>query len=308
MKFRYLIVFIWLLCTTALFGQRDDSKYPDLIAEAYYSGYFDVMDSLYGGQGLNFPVLMDVNKILGRNKEKWFVSLPKDSYIIFQYTDNEIIDAPGQPDIKVIEHGCCNEWAEVHVSHDGKNFEFLGLVDDCDQNQLDLADIGFKLPVRFVKITGVDVKCASPGFDLVSVWGLPGANRALYAGMDEAEEFFEGEKSEKILILENVYFETDKYEIQAEGITDLNKIIQLLKENPEVLITVSGHTDAVASEEYNLKLSINRANAVEDYFLHNGIHKNRIQTEGFGESVPLKSNENEAGRAINRRVEIRRRN
>lgn len=302
------LILIFLLTTGFLSAQKDDSKYPDIVVEAYYSGYFDVFEQLYGGKGIDFPVLMDANKILGKNREKWFVSLPKDSYVILQYTDNEIFDAPNQKDIVVVEHGCCNEWAEVFVSHDGQTFEFLGMVDDCDQRELDLADIGFSKPVRFIKIVGVDVRCASPGYDLVSVYALPGANRALYAGMAEAEEFFEGEKTEKTLILDNVYFETDKYVIQAEGINDLNRIIQLLNDNPAVLITVSGHTDAIASESYNLKLSHQRANAVEAYLIKNGIQKERITTEGFGESVPLRSNADEAGRAVNRRVEIRRRN
>lgn len=300
--------FVLVLSLLQLNAQKADAKYPDIVVEAYYSGYFDVFEQLYGGEGINYPMIINPNNILGENKTKWFVSLPKDSYIILQFTDNEIIDAPDQNDIEVIEHGCCDEWAEVYVSHDGKKFIYLGLVDDCDKRELDLATIDFKQPVRYVKVVGVDVRCASPGYDLVSVVPLPGANRELYAGMEMVDDYFEEVKIDKTLILENVYFDIDQYEIRPDGIDDLNKIILKLKEFPEIMVSIWGHTDSVADENYNLVLSLKRANAVKDYLIRNGIAENRIMTEGFGETVPLRTNETAEGRAFNRRVELRRRN
>lgn len=288
--------------------KKDTSKYPDIVVEAYYSGYFDVFEVLYGGQGLNFPIRMDPNKILGENEEKWFVSLPKDSYIILQYTDNEIIDAPDQNDIIVIEHGCCDEWAEIYVSHDGVDFTYLGMVDDCDQNELDLASIGYTEPVRFVKVVGVDVKCASPGFDLVSVYGLPGANKRLHVGMDEVDTYFAKDKTDETLILENVYFDTDEAVIDYSGTVDLNKVIEKLLEFPDIRISVAGHTDNVASAAYNLQLSKRRAEAVRTYLIQNNIDKNRIETEAYGLTRPLRTNKTPEGRAQNRRVEVRRLN
>ena len=292
-----------------IYAQEDDkSKYPDIVVEAYYSGYFDVFDRLYGGKGLDYPVPMQPNKILGENKDRWFVSLPKESYIILQYTDNEIIDAPNKNDIKVVEHGCCDEWAEIYVSHDGNDFTFLGMVDDCGQDELDFADINYSKPVRFIKVVGIDVKCASPGYDLVSVYGLPGANRRLYVGMDEIDEFFEDEKTDEILILENVYFDTDKSDIDYSGSVDLDKVIKKLLDYPDIKISVAGHTDSIASASYNMNLSIKRANAVKHYLIQNKIDSNRIEAEGFGLTKPLRSNTTEVGRAMNRRVEIRRLN
>lgn len=303
----YLTLF--LVFSGMIYAQEDDkSKYPDIVVEAYYSGYFDVFDRLYGGKGLDYPVRMDPDKILGENKDRWFVSLPKQSYIILQYTDNEIIDAPNQNDIKVVEHGCCDEWAEIYVSHDGIDFTFLGMVDDCGQDELDLADINYTLPVRFVKVVGIDVKCASPGYDLVTIYGLPGANRRLYVGMDEIDEFFADEKTDEILILENVYFDTDEYEIDYSGSVDLNKVIEKLQDYPDIDISVSGHTDSIASASYNLTLSRKRANAVKNYLIDNNIAPERIKAEGFGLTRPLRTNKTEEGRAFNRRVEIRRLN
>ena len=307
MRFYFNILFT-LAFSQLVFAQNDNSKYPDLVVESYYSSYFDVLDSLYGGQGLNYPILMDVNKILGENKDKWFVSLPKESYIILQYTDNEIVDVLNQNDIQVVEHGCCDEWAEIWVSNSGNKFEFLGLVDDCNQTQLDLADINFKASVRFVKVVGVDVNCASPGFDLVSVYGIGEANQNLYMNMNQVDAYFDEDKNDKILILENVYFDTDQYQILPKGQKDLDQVISKLNEHPEINVNIAGHTDAVASEEYNLILSQNRANAVKAYLMQNGISGERITTKGYGESKPLHPNTTQSGRALNRRVELRRKN
>ena len=307
--FKYFFLFLAILNFQNSFAQEDKFKYPDRVVEAHYSGYFEVFDSLYGGRGIDFPILMDVNKILGENKQKWFVSLPLESYLILEYTDNEIIDAENQDDIVVIEHGCCQEFAQIFVSNDGENFEFLGEVDDCENNELDLATIGFDLPVKFIKIVGLDVKCASPGFDMVSIYGLPGANVDLYVGMERVDEFFEKEEfADKILILENVYFETDEAIIKSNGVADLDKVLTKLQQHAEFQVHISGHTDAVASEIYNLKLSNQRANAVKRYLIDKGIDKNRIQTHGFGEMKPLRTNDTEEGRAYNRRVEIRKLN
>ncbi len=297
---------ILLLCAN-LFAQTQNTAYPDIIYDAYYSGVYDIFEKLYGGKGKDYPVRMDLNKILGDNKE-WFVSLPIGSYIVYQYTDNEIFDAPNQDDIIVLEHGCCDEYAMVLVSNDGKEFFELGIVDDCGNNTLDLANIALKKPVRFIMIRGLDNKCSSPGFDLVNAYALPGANRDLYVGMAQIDEFFEEEKNDKSLILENVFFETDKYDILPQSEEDLYNVIEHLNQYPKLQILLTGHTDNVASENYNLQLSKKRAESVRNFFIKNGIPQNRLKIDFKGESQPLRSNESEEGRAINRRVVIRKLN
>lgn len=300
-------IFFILFLFSFTYAQKNDTKYPDLIAEAYYSGYFSVFDSLYGGKGLNHPIRMDVNKILGENKDRWFVSLPTGSYITLQYTDNEIIDAPNQNDIIIDFEGCCDEYIEVSASYDGVEFTKLGTINGCE-NEIDLAKTNYKKTVRFLKIEGLDVKCSSPGFDLVSAYALSGANKDLFVGMDEVDSFFENEKNDVTLIMENVYFENNSYEINDEGLRDLNIILKKLNRFPDIKVKITGHTDSNASEEYNMKLSIDRAISVMQYLLSKGVSENRITTEGKGELYPLKSNRNKEGRAINRRVELRRMN
>jgi len=111
------------------------------------------------------------------------------------------------------------------------------------------------------------------------------------------------EKGETIR-LNNIFFDFAKFELKEESIPELKRIIKILTENPTMKIKITGHTDDIGSTEDNMILSHNRAKAVADYFVNNGIHNKRVQYEGFGESKHLASNETEEGRAINRRVEF----
>lgn len=170
MKHFFIILFLFI--SNALIGQSVNSEYADKVVGTYYSKANISFSELYGGEGFNFPVLINPHWIEGDN-QSYFVSLPTGSYIIMQFTNNMIVDYPGQDDIFITENGCNNEKAEVFVSTDGKNFTRLGIVDDCYESSLDLADIGFKSPVKYVKVVGLDMNGGSPGFDLVNIKGLP---------------------------------------------------------------------------------------------------------------------------------------
>jgi outer membrane protein OmpA-like peptidoglycan-associated protein len=85
----------------------------------------------------------------------------------------------------------------------------------------------------------------------------------------------------------------------------LDEAIRILREENTVVVIAEGHTDATGSAAYNQKLSERRADAVRRYLVNGGIGAERIQTEGFGESRPVASNETADGRAQNRRVELR---
>jgi outer membrane protein OmpA-like peptidoglycan-associated protein len=107
------------------------------------------------------------------------------------------------------------------------------------------------------------------------------------------------------VILKNIFFDTDKYELKAESRSELANLIQLLKSNPAIKIEISGHTDNHGTADHNLVLSKNRAQAVYDYLIANGIAKERLSYSGFGLSRPIDSNDTEQGRANNRRTEFR---
>jgi len=107
------------------------------------------------------------------------------------------------------------------------------------------------------------------------------------------------------VVLKNIFFDTDKFALKNESKVELNKLIELLNSNKRLKIEISGHTDNIGSEQYNLALSENRAKAVYEYLCNNGIDKNRLSYKGYGYSKPMDDNKTEEGRANNRRTEFK---
>ena len=106
------------------------------------------------------------------------------------------------------------------------------------------------------------------------------------------------------IVLKNIFFETGKYELQAESKSELDKLVNLLTDNPNLKIQIDGHTDNVGGEKDNLLLSNNRAKSVVGYLLSKGINSQRLTYKGFGASKPVADNETEKGKALNRRTEL----
>ncbi|MFX8569821.1 OmpA family protein, partial [Acinetobacter baumannii] len=85
----------------------------------------------------------------------------------------------------------------------------------------------------------------------------------------------------------------------------LDAVADVLKEYKDTTITVSGHTDNVGADAYNQKLSQDRAGSVSSYLVARGVAAARVSSVGYGKSYPIASNNDEAGRSQNRRVEVR---
>ncbi len=107
------------------------------------------------------------------------------------------------------------------------------------------------------------------------------------------------------IVLHNVFFDVNKFDLKAESQVELDKVVQLLKDNPSLKIQISGHTDNVGKPADNLALSNNRAKAVVSYLIANGIPASRLSAKGFGETQPVADNKTEDGRAKNRRTEMK---
>jgi outer membrane protein OmpA-like peptidoglycan-associated protein len=105
--------------------------------------------------------------------------------------------------------------------------------------------------------------------------------------------------------LYGIYFDTDKATLKAESEGTLNQVLSLLKAKPDLRIALAGHTDSQASDSHNLDLSKRRAQTVVKWLTDKGIEADRLEAEGFGETQPVADNDSAAGRALNRRVEIR---
>jgi OOP family OmpA-OmpF porin len=111
-------------------------------------------------------------------------------------------------------------------------------------------------------------------------------------------------RKEQVVVLPNIEFEFARAELTSSGREELGKVLRFMNDQPEIRLDVWGHTDALGTDAYNLKLSQQRAASVVQFLTSNGIAASRLDSAGFGESRPIASNETEEGQARNRRVEL----
>jgi len=107
-----------------------------------------------------------------------------------------------------------------------------------------------------------------------------------------------------VVTLKNVFFDFDKAELKPESYVELDKLADYLRTN-KIRIEIGGHTDDQGSDDYNDRLSENRAKSVYDYLVNKGIPADRLQYKGYGKRVPIADNATGEGRAINRRTEFK---
>jgi len=107
------------------------------------------------------------------------------------------------------------------------------------------------------------------------------------------------------VILRNVFFETNKYNLKDESKSELNKLVDFLNKNTTLKIELSGHTDNVGEKKLNQVLSENRAKSVLEYLVANGIVKDRLTFKGYGDSKPVVANDTDEHRQMNRRTEFK---
>ena len=112
-------------------------------------------------------------------------------------------------------------------------------------------------------------------------------------------------KEGSVAVLNNIFFDVDKYDLKDKSVTELEKIIRFLSVNPVVRVEIAGHTDNSGSADYNRQLSERRANSVFTFLIQHGIDKKRMVPKGYGPDRPIASNDTEEGRSQNRRIEVR---
>ncbi|MBC5991401.1 OmpA family protein [Pontibacter cellulosilyticus] len=117
--------------------------------------------------------------------------------------------------------------------------------------------------------------------------------------------YLEPIKAGAAVVLNNLFFDTGKYDLEKESKTELNKLIKFMQLNGTVKIEIEGHTDDVGADKDNQVLSEKRAKSVAEYITSNGISKDRIRFKGYGETKPVRPNTSEENRKLNRRIEMR---
>ena len=102
----------------------------------------------------------------------------------------------------------------------------------------------------------------------------------------------------------NILFEYDSHVLKTDSYAVLDQISREMRKDPNATFRINGHASIEGTPEYNMTLSIDRANAVKLYLVNAGIPGGNLTTSGFGATQPIASNDSEEGRALNRRVEI----
>lgn len=112
------------------------------------------------------------------------------------------------------------------------------------------------------------------------------------------------EEKIKVYDYKNIQFEFNSSVLKTSSYATLETISQQIKNSGNTKFLVNGHSSAEGTEQRNMALSVDRANAVKAYLVNNGVSSSRLITKGFGESQPVADNTTESGRVLNRRVEI----
>jgi outer membrane protein OmpA-like peptidoglycan-associated protein len=107
------------------------------------------------------------------------------------------------------------------------------------------------------------------------------------------------------VILKNIFFASNSFDLQPQSTTELNKLVQFMNVNSKIKIEISGHTDNIGNDAFNQVLSENRAKTVANYLISKGISKERLTFKGYGKTQSIADNSTEAGRSENRRTEFK---
>jgi len=130
-------------------------------------------------------------------------------------------------------------------------------------------------------------------------------NRALELQSEFSSALISTDPEEKIVNLKNVFFQTGSANLDAKSQYELDNLATLLNSNPMTKIELRGHTDSTGDADANLMLSDSRAIGVQSYLLSKGIAADRLVARGYGQNLPLETNDTEEGRQINRRTELK---
>ncbi len=205
-------------------------------------------------------------------------------------------------------------WSKISgtfVAEGGEQYLTIGNFLPANQSNLtDLETLTYLLPGAYYYIDDISLQCLTCGQENGTL-AVKEEPRSLKKAdvqpveMPDASGYADSTlQVGATFILENIYFDFDKSTLLAQSYEELQRLSQILNRYPNMTIEIGGHTDGRGTTEYNQNLSENRAKAVVEYLITNGIGKSRLQYKGYGKSKPIDTNSTDEGRARNRRVEF----
>ncbi len=224
---------------------------------------------------------------------------------------------------------CCLEMFALNKIRPKRTI--YGLITDCENNQplrnVTVKFIDAKGTILSTEVTGADGKYQlvlddyQPVRAVATADGYHSKELNFNAPADEFDETMTNPtlcldkipppiEMNKPIVLENVYYDFNKATLKPESFPSLDSLVGLLEFYPKMIIEVSAHTDNLGSDAYNMNLSDKRAKSVVEYLISKGIDPARLQSKGYGETMPVEPNtingkDNPEGRAKNRRTEFK---
>ena len=215
-----------------------------------------------------------------------YLSLGCGGVLVVKFNDNVLTNIEG-PDLHIFEVGTAIEPTQLEISPDNRNWIMVGEISGGHAD-VDIAAYSQRYDsFRYLRLTDLKQHCGpgSPGSDIDAIGAI---GSALSLTLDSG-----------------VIFAFNQSRLSSESITRLDEVIAKILFYPKSAITVAGHTDDKGSDDYNMKLSQQRASSVADYISrHLPQSRAVIKSVGYGELRPISINDTETGRQQNRRVEI----
>lgn len=208
-------------------------------------------------------------------------------------------------------------WTEIRgtfIAKGGERFLTIGNFYPASQsNVVDLPELTYLLPGAYYYIDDVSLTClgCQPAASAQATMSADSsislsADTGTVATMEQSVPsiFTDSLTAGSTFILRNIFFDYDKAILLQQSYNELQKLLTLLQQYPKMKVEVRGHTDGHGSNDYNQRLSENRARAVVDFLVSKGVDPKRLQYKGFGKTQPIDTNATDEGRANNRRVEL----
>lgn len=221
-----------------------------------------------------------------RRTGEGYVSLGCGGILVVKFSDNALVDIDG-PDLYIFEVGTAIEPTQLEISPDNKQWIMIGEISG-GRADIDISNYtGQFEQFYYLRLTDLKQHCGagSPGSDIDAIGAIGSALR--------------------LMLDSGVVFGFNQSQLTTAARTTLDGVIAQIQSYPRSKITVAGHTDSRGDADYNMQLSLQRAQAVSDYISrHLSQSRAAIEAIGYGEESPIADNDSASGQQKNRRVEI----